>query len=125
MLQKSDREDNYTIPWYALSANRLIATLGTLRNEVNCDICVVGAGFTGLSAALELATKGYNVVLLESRSIAFGASGRNGGQISRGFPKGVDWMINKYGQADASFMCKGKAWASSSPASARTASSAT
>jgi gamma-glutamylputrescine oxidase len=106
MLQKTDREDNYTIPWYALSANRLIATLGPLKGEVNCDICVIGGGFTGISAALELATKGFSVTLLESRSIAFGASGRNGGQLSRGFAKGVDWMVGKFGAADASFMCK-------------------
>ncbi|MEZ0226265.1 MAG: NAD(P)/FAD-dependent oxidoreductase [Alphaproteobacteria bacterium] len=67
---------------------------------------MVGAGFTGVSAALELAAKGFSVILLESRSIAFGASGRNGGQLSRGFAKGVDWMVSKFGQADASFMCK-------------------
>ena len=106
MLHKNEREDNYNIPWYALSANRLVATLGPLKGEVNCDICVVGAGFTGVSAALELAAKGFSVILLESRSIAFGASGRNGGQLSRGFAKGVDWMVSKFGQADASFMCK-------------------
>lgn len=106
MLQKNEREDIYNIPWYALSANRLLATLGTLKNEVNCDICVVGGGFTGLSAALELALKGFSVTLLESRSIAFAASGRNGGQVLRGFSKSVDWMISKYGLADASFMTK-------------------
>ena len=79
MLQKNEREDNYNIPWYALSTNRLIATLGPLKSEVNCDICVVGGGFTGVSAALELSLKGFSVILLESRSIAFAASGRNGG----------------------------------------------
>jgi gamma-glutamylputrescine oxidase len=106
MLHKNEREDIYNIPWYALSANRLIATLGTLKSEINCDICVVGGGFTGISAALELALKGFSVALLESRSIAFSASGRNGGQIIRGFAKGVDWMISKYGASDAGFMNK-------------------
>ena len=106
MLQKNEREDNYNIPWYALSANRLLATLGSLKGEVNCDICVVGGGFTGVSAALELSLKGFSVILLESRSIAFGATGRNGGQLIRGFAKGLDWMIGKYGVNDASFLCK-------------------
>ncbi len=106
MLHKNEREDIYNIPWYALSANRLIATLGTLKSEINCDICVVGGGFTGISAALELALKGFSVTLLESRSIAFSASGRNGGQIIRGFAKGIGWMTSKYGASDAGFMNK-------------------
>jgi gamma-glutamylputrescine oxidase len=106
MLQKNEREDSYSIPWYALSANRLVATLGPLKGEVNCDICVIGAGFTGISAALELSAKGFSVILLEKRSIAWGASGRNGGHLTRGFAKGVDWMVSKFGQSDASFMCK-------------------
>jgi gamma-glutamylputrescine oxidase len=106
MLQKNEREDVYNIPWYALSANRLIATLGPLKSEVNCDICVIGGGFTGISAALELSLKGFSVTLLESRSIAFSASGRNGGQLIRGFAKGVEYMTAKFGASDAAFMNK-------------------
>jgi gamma-glutamylputrescine oxidase len=105
MVQKTERADNYTIPWYALSANRLIATLGTLKNEVNCDICVVGGGFTGLSAALELAERDFSVILLEKDTVAFSASGRNGGQIIRGYAKSPETMIEKFGLADTKFMC--------------------
>ena len=56
-----------------------------LRGAATADVCVVGAGYSGLSAALELARAGYSVVLLEARRIGWGASGRNGGQVIVGF----------------------------------------
>ncbi|MGI9481213.1 MAG: NAD(P)/FAD-dependent oxidoreductase [Hyphomicrobiales bacterium] len=56
-----------------------------LHGEISCDVCIVGAGFTGLSAALELADAGYDVVVLEAETVGWGASGRNGGQICSGF----------------------------------------
>ncbi|HSR72229.1 MAG TPA: FAD-binding oxidoreductase [Kiloniellales bacterium] len=55
-----------------------------LAGEAACDVCVVGGGYTGLSAALHLAERGYDVVLLEAERIAWGASGRNGGQLGSG-----------------------------------------
>lgn len=60
-------------------------TQPALSGSLNCDVCVLGAGLAGLSAALELAQRGYSVVLLESQRVAFGASGRNGGQLIVGF----------------------------------------
>ena len=56
-----------------------------LSGRAKADVCVVGGGFTGLLAALHLATAGARVVLLEAETIGFGASGRNGGQIHTGF----------------------------------------
>jgi gamma-glutamylputrescine oxidase len=56
-----------------------------LRGEERADVCVVGGGFTGLSAALNCAERGLSVVLLEAEFIGFGASGRNGGQMIPGF----------------------------------------
>lgn len=50
-----------------------------LLGEVTCDVCVIGGGFTGISAALHLAEQGYDVVLLEAQRVGWGASGRNGG----------------------------------------------
>ncbi|GAB3544999.1 FAD-binding oxidoreductase [Noviherbaspirillum agri] len=58
---------------------------GVLHGRVNADIGVVGGGYAGISAALELAERGYSVVLLEARSIGWGASGRNGGQVIVGY----------------------------------------
>jgi len=55
-----------------------------LRGEIACDVCVIGGGYTGLSAALHLAERGYDTVLLEAARIGWGASGRNGGQLGSG-----------------------------------------
>jgi len=55
-----------------------------LLGAVACDVCVIGGGFTGLSTALHLAERGYDVVLLEARRTGWGASGRNGGQLGSG-----------------------------------------
>lgn len=55
-----------------------------LHGEVDCDVVVIGGGFTGVAAALACAEKGFSVVLLEAESIGFGASGRNGGQLIPG-----------------------------------------
>ncbi|MES0880003.1 FAD-binding oxidoreductase [Roseibium sp. SCP14] len=48
------------------------------------DVCIVGEGYTGLWAALNLARSGMNVVLLEANRIGWRASGRNGGQADSG-----------------------------------------
>jgi gamma-glutamylputrescine oxidase len=55
-----------------------------LTSALDCDVCVVGAGYTGLSAALHLAERGFSVVLLEAKRVGWGASGRNGGQLGSG-----------------------------------------
>ena len=52
-----------------------------LAGAARCDVAVVGAGFTGLSAALHLAEAGTRVTVLEAAEIGFGASGRNNGQV--------------------------------------------
>ncbi|MDH4479440.1 MAG: FAD-binding oxidoreductase [Rhodoferax sp.] len=59
-----------------------------LQGEVSADVVVVGAGFAGLSAAIELAQRGFKVVVLEADLICSGASGRNGGQTIVGFASG-------------------------------------
>ena len=73
------------------------------RNPVpeRADIAIVGAGFTGLSAALEAARHGANVVVLDSQTVGWGASGRNGGMATTGLAIGLGKAIKRYGQPEA------------------------
>ncbi|PCJ71726.1 MAG: FAD-dependent oxidoreductase [Rhodobiaceae bacterium] len=57
------------------------AETNALEGDLSCDVCIIGAGYTGLSAALHLAERGYDVIVLEAARIGWGASGRNGGQL--------------------------------------------
>lgn len=72
-----------------------------LAGEVKADVCIVGGGYTGLSAALELSAAGYSVRVLEAETIGHGASGRNGGQICTGFSSGQDKIAAQLGKEDA------------------------
>jgi gamma-glutamylputrescine oxidase len=70
--------------WYAASVPPL-AEQSPLTGRLQADVCILGAGITGLSTAIELAEAGYKVVVLEAQCIAWGASGRSGGQAIFGF----------------------------------------
>ncbi len=82
-LTANDTVGVYPASYYAATA-RPLRPFPALRGQVACDVCVVGAGFTGVSAALHLAERGYDVVLLDAHRIGWGASGRNGGQVGTG-----------------------------------------
>ena len=69
--------------WYAASANQQLA-FAPLQGEASADICIIGGGYTGLSAAIHLRKAGYSVILLEANKIGWGASGRNGGHVGTG-----------------------------------------
>lgn len=70
-----------------------------LQGEVDVDIAIVGGGFTGLSAALHAAEAGAKVALLESETIGFGASGRNGGQVNPGTKIDEAALAARFGEA--------------------------
>lgn len=60
-----------------------------LAGDVNADVAIIGGGYTGLSAAIELARAGLNVRVLEAGQVGEGASGRNGGQLCTGYSPGM------------------------------------
>ncbi|TCS40663.1 NAD(P)/FAD-dependent oxidoreductase [Reinekea marinisedimentorum] len=70
--------------YYADSAN-IEFNFPELQGEQQADVCVIGSGITGASAALELAKRGYKVIVLEAQRVGWGASGRSGGQAIFGW----------------------------------------
>ena len=83
LLHANDRAGEYPTSWYAATRAEL-APCEPLRGATQADVCIIGGGFTGLSAALHMAERGLNVVVLEAHRVGFGASGRNGGQLGTG-----------------------------------------
>jgi len=80
--------------WYEASVARPPPS-PPLAERTSADICVVGGGYAGVSAALELAERGFSVVLLEAQRLGWGASGRNGGQAIVGFGSDGECAIEK------------------------------
>jgi gamma-glutamylputrescine oxidase len=86
--------------WYTHSANRH-TNHPTLDEDLRVDVCVLGAGITGLSTAIHLAERGYKVVVLESRCVGWGASGRSGGQMIFGYACEQSRLVKLVGREDA------------------------
>ncbi|PTW62424.1 gamma-glutamylputrescine oxidase [Breoghania corrubedonensis] len=72
-----------------------------LAERLTADVCVIGGGFTGVSAALHLAEQGFSVILCEEKRIGWGASGRNGGQLHSGQRRDQHWLESHVGKAQA------------------------
>lgn len=100
LLTANDRAGDYPRSWYAETAEPL-PRLPPAQGDLTCDVCVIGGGYTGLSAALHLAERGYDVILLEAQRLGFGASGRNGGQVGTGQRQDQDWLEGKVGKTKA------------------------
>ena len=88
--------DQYPDSYYHATANALEA-LPQLTEQISADVCIVGGGFSGINTAIELAEKGFDVVLLEAKRIGWGASGRNGGELIRGIGHNVEQFRNEIG----------------------------
>jgi gamma-glutamylputrescine oxidase len=89
--------------YYAATAN-IQTDYPNLTGEQETDICIIGGGFTGVSAALHLAEAGFKVSLVEANKIGWGASGRNGGQICQGHNMGHEDMIKQVGKDTADLL---------------------
>jgi gamma-glutamylputrescine oxidase len=99
MLIDSDTQLNRR-SYYEASVVRP-SPLAPLQGDQQADVLVVGAGFAGLSAAIELAQRGMRVVVLEADRVCSGASGRNGGQAIVGFASGQGPFEHQLGRGDA------------------------
>ncbi|WP_134679415.1 NAD(P)/FAD-dependent oxidoreductase [Paracoccus ravus] len=97
LLHANDRLGEYPPSLYAATRDPL-NPFPALVGEARADVVVIGAGYTGLSAALHLAEAGRSVILLEAHRVGFGASGRNGGQLGSGQRLEVDELEKMAGK---------------------------
>jgi gamma-glutamylputrescine oxidase len=95
-LYRNDAPGVYPQSWYVASTD-IPAERAALAGDHRTDVCIVGAGYTGLSAALALAQRGFRVLVLDAHRAGFGASGRNGGQVGSGFNKSQLWLEKNLG----------------------------
>ena len=95
-LYRNDRPGTYPASWYA-ETTEAPPERPPLRGEARAGVAIVGAGYTGLSAALHLAQRGFSVIVLDAHRVGFGASGRNGGQVNSGFNQSQRWLSKRLG----------------------------
>jgi len=96
---------SYPQSYYAASANPVPqrpALQG--ETETETDVCIIGAGYTGLSTALFLLENGFKVSIVEAAKVGFGASGRNGGQIVNSYSRDIDVIERTVGPKQAQLM---------------------
>ncbi len=93
----------YPQSYYAASANPVPAR-PELNGESETDVCIVGAGYTGLSTAIALLENGFKVSIVEAAKVGFGASGRNGGQIVNSYSRDIDVIERTVGPKQAKLL---------------------
>ncbi len=103
LIHPPNSEMEHTGSYYAASAN-VTPKRPSLTGEVSADVCVVGAGYSGLSTALHLLERGYDVAIIEAAKVGWGASGRNGGQIVNGLNASLETIQKRYGDKFTQFV---------------------
>ena len=93
----------YPQSYYAASANP-VPQRPALQGETETDVCIIGAGYTGLSTALFLLENGFKVTIVEAAKVGFGASGRNGGQIVNSYSRDIDVIERTVGPKHAKLL---------------------
>lgn len=96
------QRQEHTRSYYAATVSE-VTDYPELEGTISADICVVGAGFTGVATALTLAERGYSVALVEANRVGWGASGRNGGQLINGI-SGLGRIRKKHGDGIADML---------------------
>ena len=86
----SDSRTSLTSPRITQPPPTTPLAIPPLEETLNVDVCVIGAGLTGISTALNLAERGHSVAVLEASKVGWAASGRNGGQLIGGFACDID-----------------------------------
>ena len=105
MSAKPSYAGNGTYPDSYYAASRNIERAPTvLEGDIQADVAVLGAGYSGLSTAIHLAEKGYKVAVVEGARVGWGASGRNGGQIVNGLNASLDTIRRRYGEEAGAFV---------------------
>lgn len=99
LLHANDRRGVHAPSWYQDSCQP--QERPALEKNVSADVCVIGAGYTGLACALELARCGRSVVVLDAHRVGWGASGRNGGQLGSGFNRNQLYLERLLGRSQA------------------------
>ncbi len=95
----------YPPSYYAASAHAA-PERPALDGRAETDVCIVGAGYSGLSAGLHLAEQGHKVAIIEGAKVGWGASGRNGGQIVNGLNASLATIEKRYGRETAGYIGK-------------------
>lgn len=83
-MEARHQKQEHTHSYYAATAAAK-TDYPMLSEAIDADVCIIGAGFTGVATALTLAERGCRVAIVEANRIGWGASGRNGGQLINGF----------------------------------------
>src|SRR5258708_4696915 len=92
----ADEQSDYGATWYS-GVTRVRAAGTPLSYDRDVDVCVIGGGLAGLTAAREVARRGWSVAVMEARRVAWNASGRNSGLVSPGYSAQIEKIVERIG----------------------------